>query len=180
MINFMTNNLYKNDNSDIKLFIVTNKNIPLISTKNSDGTKMKEIYKLDYYNDNYTCKYHIDYLQVLLNKYFKNTPLNKYIANTNNDISEEIIKELVKENNIVLSNTTLYDNISYQINNIKSGKLYINKDVKKEQIETLLIHKDLFLMFNYIEIIVYKDNKTYKTIDLNIPQIKHNKTKKLI
>lgn len=177
MINFMTDDIYKK-NEDIKLFIITNKNIPLISTTKSNGTNMKSTYKLNYYNENYTCNYHIDYLQVLLNKYFKNTNLEKYIGNTNNDISEEIIKELVNDNNIVLSNVTLYNSVNYQINNEKYGKLYINKDVKKEQIETLLYNKDLLALFDYIEVLIYKDNKLYKTN--NLPKIKNNNIKKLI
>ena len=188
MTNFMTDNTYKDD-EDIKLFIITKKNIPLISTIKSNGTNMKRTYKLDYYDNDYTCKYHIDYLQVLLNKYFKNTNLDKYIGNTNNDISEEIIKELVNNNNIVLSNTTLYNSINYKINNKKYGKIYINKDVKEEQIETLLYNKNLLSLFDYVDILIYKDNILYKESKLyNITNINlckklndnNIKTKKLI
>lgn len=181
MINFMTDKLYEND-KDTKLFIITNKNIPLISTKKSDGTNMKNTYNLDYYDDNYKCTYHIDYLQVLLNKYFKHTKLEKYIGNTNNDISEEIIKELVNDNNIVLSNTTLYDSIKFQINNEKYGKLYINKDAKTDQIETLLHNKELLSFFDYIEILIYENNKLNRITNINLhKELNDNniKTKKL-
>ena len=188
MINFMTDDIYKNDD-DLKLFIINNKNIPLISTIKSNGTNMKKKYKLNYYNEDYNCKYHIDYLQVLLNKYFKNTKIEKYIGNINNDISEEIIKELVNNNSIVLSNMTLYNSLNYKINNKKYGKLYINNDIKEEQIETLLYNKDLLSTFDYIDLIIYKDNilykesKLYNTTNINLrKKLNDNniKTKKLI
>ena len=101
MIDYMKDKEY-NEDEDIKLFIITNKNIPIIATKSSDGINMNKVYNLNYYEKSYECKYHIDYLQVLLNKCFKNTQLNNYIGITDNQKAEEIIKEIVNRNNVVL------------------------------------------------------------------------------
>ena len=94
----------------------------------------------------------------------------------------QIIKELVNDNNIVLSNTTLYDSIKFQINNEKYGKLYINKDAKTNQIETLLHNKELLSFFDYIEILLYENNKLNRITNINLhKELNDNniKTKKL-
>ena len=160
----MTNKEYKNEKK-IKFFIITNTNIPLIATKESDGTPMKETYNLKYYKDNKRCEYHIDYLQVLLNKYFRNTSLNKYIGETNNEKTEEIIKELVANNNVIFTNITLYESINYKINKQENGRLYINENISKEQLKILKENKYLFNSFDNIEIFKY-NNEQFKKIDI--------------
>ena len=173
MINYMTNEEYKEEEI-VKFLIITNNNIPLIATKKSDGTPMKKTYNLNYYKDNEVCTYHIDYLQVLLNKYFKNTPLEKYIGITNNDKTEEIIKELVENNNIVFSNTTLYESMNYKINNKQNGRLYLNNNTKKDQLIILRDNQPILNNFDNIELYIYKDKKIAET-----NYIQNNKKRKL-
>ena len=162
MFNYMTNEEYKEEEI-VKFLIITNKNIPLIATKKSDGKNMKKTFNLDYYNDNEVCTYHIDYLQVLLNKYFKNTPLEKYIGITDNDKTEEIIAELVENNNIVFSNTTLYESMNYKINNKQNGRLYLNNNTKKDQLIILRDNQPILNNFDNIELYIYKHKKIAET-----------------
>ena len=161
MKDYMTDRDYQ-VGSDIKLFIITSDCVPLISTKSSDGIYMKDNYHLDYYDDNYQCGYHIDYLQVLLNKFFGDTSLKKYIGCTDNNKSEEIIKELVYNNCIVFSNITLYDSINYQMHHELYGRLYFNTDSSLEQNNMLLNYSDIFELFDYIEVFYYKDMELFK------------------
>lgn len=174
MINYMTNKEYNNE-KNIKLFIITSNNIPLIATKESDGTPIKETYNLNYYKDNYPCTNHIDYLQVLLNKYYKNTLLEKYIGIIDNNKTAEIIQELIKENNIVLSNITLYDGISYQINKELTARLYINKFATNEQLAILNDNNNILAQFNYIEIYNYNNKLEKLDIIINKNKVKQKR-----
>lgn len=159
----MTGEEYTNEKA-IKFFIITNKNIPIVATKEENNIKR------------------VDYLQVLLNKYFKETTLNKYIGKKDNNLTEEIITELVNENNIILSNVTPYNSIQYKTNNETYANIYINVKTTKEQIETIINNKDILQQFDYFKILIYRNKKILKTLTLDRNtlnnKIEHYQTKK--
>ena len=69
-INFMTGSKYEKDSSHVKLMIIDKDGNSYIANRSSDGGNMREKYGLDFYDKNHRCEYHIDYLQVLLKRYF--------------------------------------------------------------------------------------------------------------
>ena len=65
----MNKKQYIKEDKDIKLIIIDPNGKIYLSTISNDGNDMKKTYNLDFYPDNYKCTYHIDYLQVFLNRF---------------------------------------------------------------------------------------------------------------
>ena len=76
-------------------------------------------------------------------------------------------------------------NVNYMLKEIESEQgmqVYINKDAKTNQIETLLHNKELLSFFDYIEILIYENNKLNRITNINLhKELNDNniKTKKL-
>lgn len=157
-INFMTGSKYEKDSSHVKLMIIDRDGNSYIANRSSDGANMREKYGLDFYDKSHNCQYHIDYLQVLLSKYFSdNKNYQKFIGNADNFNTYGIISKLVEDGYIVFSNNTSYEGITYQINGTL-GSIYINNDLTTdEQIEALKNNSRYLDDINSLEIKVFGD-----------------------
>ena len=107
-INFMTGSKYEKDSSHVKLMIIDKDGNSYIANRSSDGGNMREEYGLDFYDKNHRCEYHIDYLQVLLKRYFSdNKNYQKFIGNPDNFNTFGIISKLVEDGYIVFETSHL-------------------------------------------------------------------------
>ena len=157
-IDFMKQKLYTKDNYDIKLIIIDPTGNTYLTTLSNDGKNMKKEYNLDFYPNNYNCHYHIDYLQVFLNRYLKEKEnFQKLLGLTTNDTTFSIIDQLLKDGYIIFSNNTSYEGLVYQINGTY-GELYINwPTITKEQEIALSEIEEELSTFNTIDIKKYLD-----------------------
>lgn len=157
-IDFMNKKQYIKEDKDIKLIIIDPNGKIYLSTISNDGNDMKKTYNLDFYPDNYKCTYHIDYLQVFLNRFLKeNKNYKSLIGLINNDKTFNIFDQLLKDGYIVFSNNTSYEGIFYQINGTY-GDLYINwPTITKEQESSLSEIEEELSTFNTIDIKKYLD-----------------------
>ena len=125
---------------------------------------MKKDFNLDYYNDTDRCLHHKDYIQVLLNRFFKNNPnYKKYIKNftpeENLTITTNVIHQLLKDGYIIFSNLTTYDSIYFLLHG-KNGRLFINYPTITEKQEKSLKEIEQYLeSFKEITIEKYSDYK---------------------
>lgn len=157
-INFMTGSKYEKDSSHVKLMIIDKDGNSYIANRSSDGGNMREKYGLDFYDKNHRCEYHIDYLQVLLKRYFSdNKNYQKFIGNPDNFNTFGIISKLVEDGYIVFSNSTTYEGITYKLHGTL-GEVYINKSlVTNEQIEALKKNSKYLSDINSLSIKVFGD-----------------------
>lgn len=141
----MSGKKYKNIEKDVKILLISPNGTIFVADNSNDNKNMRKEYNLIQYKDYETCKYHIDYLVVLLNKYFKNDINYKpFLTSKETTDVYRILNQFLLDGYIVFFNSTLYDNISYLLNGTE-GELLINYKkitslqlLSLKKIETLL------------------------------------------
>ena len=122
----MSGKHYIFNNRDIKLAIITPKGKIFLSDYSHDGKNMKKEYQLDQYLEYEKCEFHIDYLVVLLNKYFNNNEKYKqYLTTKNSDKLYQILETFLQDGYIIFFNNTSYNTPSSKISGTK-GEILIN------------------------------------------------------
>lgn len=125
-LDFMSDKEYKKTKNDVKIAIITPKGKILITNTSHDGKRMRDEYQLKQYTTSDTCKYHIDYLVVLLNKHFKHNPkYQKYLKIKDPMDVYNILNLLLLDGNIIFINNTCYNNIMHLLHG-SNGELLIN------------------------------------------------------
>lgn len=169
----MSGKKYKNIEKDVKILLISPNGTIFVTDNSNDNKNMRKEYNLKQYREDEKCKYHIDYLVVLLNKYFQNNINYKQFLTTRETTDVyKILNQFLLDGYIVFLNSTLYDNISYLLNG-SQGELLINyKKITSFQllalkkIESLLktitqitINKYLDYPKNYLETLTTPSNQ---------------------
>ncbi|MEE3343600.1 MAG: hypothetical protein VZS44_05880 [Bacilli bacterium] len=163
-IDFMTGKKFIKDEEDIKFIIISPKGDIYLASKKYDEYLMKKDFKLDYYNDNDKCNHHKDYIQVLLNRFFKDNPnYKKYLKNFSSDenliVTTNVIHQLLNDGYIIFSNLTTYGSMYYLLHG-KNGRLFVNyPTITKEQEESLKEIENYLEKFEEITIEKYSNHE---------------------
>ena len=166
-IDFMSGKEFIKDEEDIKLIIINPEGDIYLASKKYDNMSMKKDFNLNYYNDNEKCNHHKDYIQVLLNRYFKDNPnykkyIKKYTNEENLTLTTNVIHQLLKDGYIIFSNLTTYGSIYFMLHG-KNGRLFINlPTVTKEQAKSLKTIENYIENFEEITIEKYLDHQRNK------------------
>ena len=164
IIDFMTGKDFVKDNEDIKLIVISPEGNIFLASKKYDNYLMKKDFNIPYYEDNEKCTHHKDYIQALLNRYFKDNPkykksMKNFTPEENLTITTNVIHQLLDDGYVIFSNITTYDGIFYQLHGT-NGRIFINyPTITEKQEESLKKIEEYLKNFKEITIENYLDHK---------------------